>query len=62
MDAILAGAPEVDVVVTSREPLGLEGEQVGRVQSLALPEADDPLPLPLQPRRPDCSISGPGQP
>ena len=43
VDAILAGAPEVHVVVTSREPLGLEGEQVRRVQSLALPEADDPL-------------------
>ena len=43
VDAIVAGAPEVHVVVTSREPLGLEGEQVRRIQSLGLPEADDPL-------------------
>lgn len=43
VDSILAVAPEVHILVTSREPLGLEGEQVRRVQSLGLPEADDSL-------------------
>ena len=40
VDAILATAPDVHVLVTSREPLGLEGEQVRRVQSLTLPPGD----------------------
>ena len=39
-DAILADAADVHVLVTSREPLGLDGEQVRRVQSLALPDAE----------------------
>ena len=39
VDEVLARAPDVHVVVTSREPLGLEGEHVRRVQSLALPDA-----------------------
>ena len=38
VDAVLESAPEVHVVVTSREPLGLDGEQVRRVQSLAVPD------------------------
>ena len=38
VDALLESAPDVHVVVTSREPLGLDGEQVRRVQSLALPD------------------------
>lgn len=37
-DRILAGCPEVRVIATSREPLGVEGEQVHRVSSLSLPE------------------------
>jgi len=37
VDAIAAAAADVHVLVTSREPLGLDGEQVRRVQSLALP-------------------------
>jgi predicted ATPase len=40
VDAVLADAPEVRVLVTSREPLGLDGEQVRRVASLAVPAAD----------------------
>jgi len=38
VDAVLESAPDVHVVVTSREPLGLDGEQVRRVQSLAVPD------------------------
>ena len=40
VDAVLEHAAEVHVLVTSREPLGLDGEQVRRVQSLELPPAD----------------------
>jgi predicted ATPase/class 3 adenylate cyclase len=39
VDVVLASAPDVHVVVTSREPLGLDGEQVRRVRSLDLPDA-----------------------
>jgi predicted ATPase/class 3 adenylate cyclase len=39
VDAVLVDAADVHFVVTSREPLGLDGEQVRRVQSLAVPEA-----------------------
>jgi predicted ATPase/class 3 adenylate cyclase len=39
VDAILVDAADVHFVVTSREPLGLDGEQVRRVQSLAVPDA-----------------------
>jgi predicted ATPase/class 3 adenylate cyclase len=39
VDEILAVAPDVHFVVTSREPLGLDGEHVRRVQSLTLPDA-----------------------
>jgi predicted ATPase/class 3 adenylate cyclase len=39
VDAIAVAAADVHVLVTSREPLGLDGEQVRRVQSLALPTA-----------------------
>ena len=40
LDALLAACPEVHVVVTSREPIGLDGEQVRRVQSLGVPAVD----------------------
>jgi predicted ATPase/class 3 adenylate cyclase len=41
VDAIVAAAPEIHLVTTSREPLGIDGERVRRVQSLALPTAED---------------------
>jgi predicted ATPase/class 3 adenylate cyclase len=40
VDAVLEVAPEVHVVVTSREQLALPGEQVRRVESLAVPAVD----------------------
>ena len=40
VDAVLADCADVHVLVTSREPLGLDGEQVRRVQSLTLPQPD----------------------
>jgi predicted ATPase/class 3 adenylate cyclase len=43
VDAVLAAAPEVHVVATSREPLGLDGEAVRRVQSLDVPSPDAPM-------------------
>jgi predicted ATPase/DNA-binding CsgD family transcriptional regulator len=39
-DALLRGCPGVRLLATSREPLGVAGEQVYRVPSLALPTAD----------------------
>jgi predicted ATPase/class 3 adenylate cyclase len=42
VDLVLASAADVHVLVTSREPLGLDGEQVRRVQSLQVPEAETP--------------------
>jgi predicted ATPase len=43
VDAIAEAAPQVHVVGTSREPLGLDGEVVRRVQSLAVPTSDAAL-------------------
>jgi predicted ATPase/class 3 adenylate cyclase len=43
VDELLARAPDIHVLVTSREPLGLDGEQVRRVPSLALPAVDAAL-------------------
>ena len=40
IDALLAEAREIDVLATSREPLGLDGEVVRRVSSLAVPKPD----------------------
>jgi predicted ATPase/DNA-binding SARP family transcriptional activator len=40
--AILAHAPDVDVVATSRRRLGVEGERVVPVNSLAVADWDDP--------------------
>jgi predicted ATPase/class 3 adenylate cyclase len=40
LDALLAACPDVHVVATSREPVGLDGEQVRRVQSLVVPGFD----------------------
>ncbi len=45
IDAILRRCPQVTVLTTSREPLGVDGETTWRVPSLTLPAsgADDPL-------------------
>lgn len=40
IDAILDGAPDVRVVVTSRDPIGIRGEVVWAVPPLGVPEAD----------------------
>ena len=40
---LLDRTPNTRVIVTSREPLGIRGEQAWRVPSLALPEDDDPM-------------------
>lgn len=40
VDALVAACPGLHVVVTSREPLGLPGEAVIRLQGLAVPAAD----------------------
>ncbi len=40
VDAVVTAAPEVHVIVTSREPLGVDGEVVRRVRSLAVPDDD----------------------
>ncbi len=40
-DALLAGAPGVTILATSREALGLVGEQIYRVPSLSLPATGD---------------------
>lgn len=41
--ALVAHAPQLRILVTSREPLRLEGETLFRVQPLDVPEADAPL-------------------
>jgi predicted ATPase len=43
VEELLARAPDIHVLVTSREPLGLDGEHVRRVASLALPAPDAAL-------------------
>jgi predicted ATPase/DNA-binding CsgD family transcriptional regulator len=40
--AVLDAAPNVRILLTSREPLGLEDERVLEVPPLAIPSADDP--------------------
>jgi predicted ATPase/DNA-binding CsgD family transcriptional regulator len=41
-EALLRGCPQVVVLATSREPLGVPGESDWRVPSLALPDTDEP--------------------
>ncbi len=41
VDRLLAGTPDVRVLATSREPLGVEGEQILPVAPLPVPELDD---------------------
>lgn len=40
VDAVLRGAPRLKVLATSREPLGIAGERLYRVSSLAVPPPD----------------------
>jgi predicted ATPase/class 3 adenylate cyclase len=44
-DLMLRSCPHLNVLTTSREPLGIEGEQLYRVPSLSLPDADDAFDL-----------------
>src|SRR5262249_33673833 len=39
-DALLRGCPNLRILATSREPLGIGGEVAGRVPSLAVPDLD----------------------
>jgi predicted ATPase/class 3 adenylate cyclase len=43
-DALLRGCPNLALLATSREPLGIDGEQIYRVPTLATPAPDDDLP------------------
>jgi predicted ATPase/DNA-binding winged helix-turn-helix (wHTH) protein len=43
VEALLKGAPGVQVLATSREPLGVEGEWVERLAPLGMPESPDGL-------------------
>ena len=40
VDALLRGCPHMHILATSREPLGIDGEVVWRVPSLAAPDPD----------------------
>jgi predicted ATPase/class 3 adenylate cyclase/DNA-binding CsgD family transcriptional regulator len=40
VDRLVGGCPNLGVLVTSREPLGLHGERVWRIPSLSLPRGD----------------------
>jgi non-specific serine/threonine protein kinase len=44
-DAILRGCPEVKILATSREALGIAGEVSWRVPSLAVPDGQAPAPV-----------------
>ncbi len=43
-DALLRGCPEVKILATSRQPLGIDGEVTWRVPSLSFPDRADDLP------------------
>lgn len=43
-EKLLQACPQVQVLATSREALGIQGETVWAVPTLALPELDEPLP------------------
>lgn len=42
-ETLLQGCPQVAILATSREPLGVRGEVTWRVASLSLPKVDDPV-------------------
>jgi predicted ATPase/class 3 adenylate cyclase/DNA-binding CsgD family transcriptional regulator len=45
VDTLMRRCPDLTVVATSREPLGVPGEASWRVPSLALPTRSEPLPV-----------------
>jgi DNA-binding winged helix-turn-helix (wHTH) protein len=49
VEALLKGAPGVQILATSREPLGVEGEWVERLAPLGLPSFLPPRLLPFRP-------------
>lgn len=49
VEAVVDTAPAVAVLATSRQPLGVDGEQVQALDPLALPVADDPVALAASP-------------
>ncbi|MET7394134.1 LuxR C-terminal-related transcriptional regulator [Dactylosporangium sp. NPDC005572] len=44
VDALLRSCPQLRVLVTSRQPLGVNGERVMQVPSLSIPRSDRPSP------------------
>ena len=45
-DALLRGCPNLALLATSREPLGIDGERVYRVPSMRIPaDGDDPAAI-----------------
>ncbi|MDQ1425924.1 MAG: hypothetical protein QOD72_3422, partial [Acidimicrobiaceae bacterium] len=45
VDALVSECPDVRLLVTSREPLGVDGEFVWRVPSLSVPPRDEPTTM-----------------
>jgi non-specific serine/threonine protein kinase len=45
VDTLVGCCPDLHVLATSREPLGIAGEVAWRVPSLSTPDTDQPLPL-----------------
>jgi predicted ATPase/DNA-binding XRE family transcriptional regulator len=45
LNSLLRGCPELHVLATSREPIGIDGEVAWRVPSLAVPGSDEPASL-----------------
>ena len=59
-DALLRGCPNLALLATSREPLGIDGERVYRVPSLGTPaDGDDAGGDPGRPRRCGCWQTAP---
>ncbi len=43
---LLRGCPQLRILATSRQPLGVSGENILPVPSLAMPDPDGPAPTP----------------
>ncbi len=63
-ECLLRGCPQVVILATSREPLGVPGEVIWRVPSLSFPAAGAAAPWPnwRASRRSSCSLTGPAMP